>query len=699
MDAAWMQSLLAWVTANPGWAYLIVFAVAFIESIFILGLIVPGAFMLFGVGALVPTGAIELGPTLLSAIVGAVAGDCFSYALGRRFRTQLYEIWPLRNYPALIARGEMYFIAHGGKSVLLGRFVGAVRPIIPTIAGVAGMRPLLFITVDVLSAIAWAPCYILPGVVVGASLGLAAEVASRMVVVLLVVGATLALVIWVTRRVLIWLPAHAEELVHGLLDWSRRHRMLGRLGRGLADPTQPETPALAIIALVLLAVGWLSLYLLWGFAAPRYPVPSDAMTYQLFQELRSPLADHIAMAIAQLGDWEVYLPLSIAVLVTLLIIGQQRAAAHWIAGLGFGAVLAASLSAALAVPVPIEYYRGETHSGFAGGHSVFAAVVYGFLPVLLASRLRTSKRWRYYVPFFALVVLIALARLYLGAQWLSDTLLGLTLGLLWVALLTLGYRRHRPQWVPQLPLLIVAFVAIAVGAGYQWSSRLTRDLQHYAQRDEIGTMPVAAWRAGTETTLPSYRVDLRGKRGHPLNLQWIGALSTIDAQLQAQGWQRAPDFGADSALLWLTGKPDITRLPVLPQVHDGEYAALTLRYPVDHDQQWLIRLWPSDWRVVSASGESQALWIGYVSRQRVQNLFRVASAPFADKDFDEPRDFLQAQLAAAPPARRAAEFTSNPAVHWDGTVLLLGEDDSFKPAPRVVKDPAADPADPAPAPP
>lgn len=671
MDATWMQSLLAWVSANPGWAYLIVFSVAFIESIFILGLIIPGAFMLFGVGALVPTGAIQLWPTLLSAVGGAIAGDCFSYWLGRRFRTQLYEIWPLRNYPALIARGEMYFIAHGGKSVLLGRFVGAVRPIIPTIAGVAGMRPLLFVTVDVLSAIAWAPCYILPGVVVGASLGLAAEVASRMVVVLLVVGATIALVVWLTRRVLAWLPAHAEELVHGLLDWSRRHRMLGRLGRGLADPTQPETPALAILALVLLGAGWLSLYLLWGITTPRYPVPSDAMAYQLFQELRSPLADHIAMAIAQLGDWEVYLPLSIAILVTLLVVGQQRAAAHWIAGLGFGAVLAASLSGALAVPVPIEYYRGETHSGFAGGHSVFAAVVYGFLPVLLASRWRTPRRWRYYVPFFALVVLIALARLYLGAQWLSDTLLGLTLGLLWVALLTLGYRRHRPQWVPQMPLLIVALVAIAIGATYQWSSRLTRDLQHYTHKDAISTLAVTDWRDSAMPLLPSYRVDLRGKRGHPLNLHWAGTLADIEASLLARGWQRTPGFGADSALLWLTGKPDITRLPVLPQVHDGEYAALTLRYPVDHDQQWLIRLWPSDWRVLPAGGETQPLWIGYVSRQRVQSLFRVASAPFADTDFDAPRAFLQSQLVVQPATRRAAEYAPESKLRWDGTVLLL----------------------------
>ncbi|MGH8454868.1 MAG: VTT domain-containing protein, partial [Nevskiales bacterium] len=550
MDATWIQELLQWVQANPTWSYVIVFLLAFVESIFVLGLVVPGAFMLFGVGAMIPTGVIQLGPVLLWAILGAILGDCFSFWLGHHYRERLYLLWPLNRYPGVVKRGQNYFLRHGGKSVLLGRFVGAVRPIIPTIAGVAGMRPLQFVVVDTLSAIAWAPAYILPGAVVGASIGLAAEVASRLVVVLLLAGLLVWLVIWITRRVLNWLPAHAEGLANGLLDWSRRHRLLGRLGRGLADPTQPETPALAMLALLLIAAGWLTLYLMWGLGAPRYPVPSDAMVYQLFQDLRTPAIDRIAMALAQLGDWEVYLPLSLAVLAALLSTGRRRAAAHWLGGLGFGAVLAAALSGLLAVPQPIEYYRNEIHGGFAGGHSVFAAVVYGFLPVLLSSRLRVEKRWRYYVPFLSLVALIALAHLYLGAQWLSDTLLGLMLGLLWVALLTLGYRRHRPQLVPDRSLVLVALVAMSAGATWQWNLRHADDLQHYARRVTVGAMSATAWQTEGYAQLPAYRVDLRGRRGDPLNLQWAGTLSDIETQLTILGWQPVPGFSAGSALLW-----------------------------------------------------------------------------------------------------------------------------------------------------
>ncbi len=675
MESQLLQSMLEWVQANPTWSYIIVFLIAFSESVFVLGLVVPGAFMLFGVGALVPTGVIQIGPVLVSAILGAVLGDCFSYWLGRHYRERLYRLWPMSRYPGVVVRGQDYFSRHGGKSVLFGRFVGAVRPIIPAVAGVAGMRPLQFFVVDVLSALAWAPCYILPGAVVGASMGLVAEVASRLLVVILVAGLLVWIVLWSTRRVLTWLPAHAEGLVYGLLDWSRRHRLLGRLGRGLADPTQPETPALAMLALLLLAVGWISLYLLWGIGAPRYPVPTDAIIYQLFQDLRSPGADRIAMALAQLGDWEVYLPLSVTVLATLVITDRRRAAWHWVAGLGFGALMAAGLGLLLAVPQPIDYYRGDVDGRFAGGHSVFAAVVYGFLPVLLSSRLRVEKRWRYYVPFLSLVALIALANLYLGAQWLSDTLLGLGLGLTWVALLTLGYRRHRPQLVPTRSLVLFAVLALVLGASYQWGSQHDDDLRNYTHRITLGTMPEVEWQAEAHARLPSYRVDLRGRLSDPLNLQWAGTLPDIKAKLIAHGWQATPSFSASSTLLWLTRAPDIAQLPVMPQVHDGHYAALTLRHPLDHDHQYVIRLWPSSWKLaLDADGQLSPLWIGAISRQHIQSLFRLASAPLTENDYDAPSTFLQTQLGVSTSiiVRQAGHYQANEKLVWDGSVLLLG---------------------------
>ncbi|WP_197910446.1 DedA family protein [Desulfosarcina ovata] len=65
--------------------------------------------------------------------------------------------------------GAAFFKRHGSKSVLFGRFVGPVRPVIPVVAGMLGMQPRQFFIVNVLLAVGWALAYVLPGVFFGTS--------------------------------------------------------------------------------------------------------------------------------------------------------------------------------------------------------------------------------------------------------------------------------------------------------------------------------------------------------------------------------------------------------------------------------------------------------------------------------------------------------------------------------------------------
>ena len=74
----WLHSLLAWVGQHPQLAGLVVLLVAFSESLAIVGLIVPGALIMFGVGALIATGILGFWNTFLLAVSGAVMGDGLS---------------------------------------------------------------------------------------------------------------------------------------------------------------------------------------------------------------------------------------------------------------------------------------------------------------------------------------------------------------------------------------------------------------------------------------------------------------------------------------------------------------------------------------------------------------------------------------------------------------------------------------------
>ena len=205
MDWQSIQPLFTWLSEHPAWSGLFVFLIAFSESLFVIGIIVPGTILMFGVGTLVGTGVLDIQDTLLIAFLGAVAGDGVSYWIGVRYHHQFESIWPLKNNPHHIEHGKSYFKKHGGKSVFFGRFIGPVRPFIPAIAGMMGMPVKYFIFVNVLSAAIWSPFYLLPGIVFGSSIDLALIVGARLIVFFLAMFFFWLLIVWLVRKLMLFI--------------------------------------------------------------------------------------------------------------------------------------------------------------------------------------------------------------------------------------------------------------------------------------------------------------------------------------------------------------------------------------------------------------------------------------------------------------------------------------------------------------
>lgn len=159
----YLQTVLEWAALNPGWSGLIVFAISLSESLIVVGLFIPGVLAMSAIGGLVSSGALQLIPTLLWAILGAICGDNISYFVGRKFNDDLSNFWIFKKFPKWLSRGKEFFLKHGTKSIIVGRFVGPVRPFIPAVAGMMSMDPRKFFIANVVSAILWAPIYMLPG--------------------------------------------------------------------------------------------------------------------------------------------------------------------------------------------------------------------------------------------------------------------------------------------------------------------------------------------------------------------------------------------------------------------------------------------------------------------------------------------------------------------------------------------------------
>ena len=108
MDAL-IHELLDWVRTHPYWAGGLVFLISFAESLAVVGILVPGVAMMFGVGAIIATGAADFWTMCAWAAAGAILGDGLSYWVGRRYRDRLRGIWPFGKHPQMLEQGERFF--------------------------------------------------------------------------------------------------------------------------------------------------------------------------------------------------------------------------------------------------------------------------------------------------------------------------------------------------------------------------------------------------------------------------------------------------------------------------------------------------------------------------------------------------------------------------------------------------------------
>lgn len=656
------------------------FFIALTESLAAVGLLVPGAVLMVSFGALIGMGIVGFWPVLFAAFTGAIVGDGLSFWLGHHYSDRLRTFWPFRNHPQWLNLGERYFYRHGGKSILFGRFVGPVRPFIPVVAGMLGMQPRAFYIANILSALVWAPAYLVPGMAFGASLALAGEVALRLVVLLVLIGALSGLVFWSIRWLFIELSPRAGLMARALLDWGRRHPQLNRLIGGLLDPLQPEFKPLVVLAAFLMGATWLFLGVLEDVVSGDPLVRVDLGLYRLVQDFRTPWGDRIMVFVTELGDGVVIALVFVAVLAWLLWLRKWRVAAYWSAAVVFAQLAATIFKLVLQRPRPLAgIYDGLSTYAFPSGHAVMSTVVYGFLAVLIARQLSRPHRWLAYAIAALLISAIAMSRLYLGAHWLSDVLAGLSLGLVWVSLLGIAYYRHSPQISLPKSLSGVALIALVLAGGWHVSDRFSADLQRYAPRLEFQHMDSTMWWQEGWVKLPVYRQDLAGEYEQPLNLQWSGSLASLREELLAQGWEDPLPLNATTALRWLLPDPAIADLPVLPQVHDGRHEALIMlgqqaqtgqqrRATIDRNRQLVLRLWHSG---IVLGPDEHPLWVGNVTLQAQQQILFL-QLPFTLQAYDTPLETLMVfpDSIERRVVNRSYESADKEPL-WQGNILLL----------------------------
>jgi undecaprenyl-diphosphatase len=622
METDWTQDFLNWLTANPGWAGFWVLVMSFVESLAFVGILVPGIIILFGIGALISLGAMDMVSIWVWGSVGALAGDLVSYAIGRRYRSHLPEIWPFSRFPGVLERGRNYFHVHGPKSVAVGRFIGPLRPVIPVTAGMLGLSPRRFLMVVVPACVLWTPAYLIPGMLFGASLEVASEYAGRMSLVLIIAVVVLWLTWWVIWTAYEYLAGHSARWLRHVIRWLRRHPVFRRIAGPLLDSTQPEVLSITMMGLFLVVIFWgvVMLLFLSPFSAHPQSIDQAVQTYAL--ALRNHIADPLMVAITQLSRLWVLIPTSMAVLLWLVGAGRQKAALHWLVAMGGGVILEIMLGWSLrSTPLLSEAGANDLYAPSAA--LTLVTVVLGYFSVMVAKELKRRRRkWPYVITGLLLSVLI-LARLYLGLDWLSGALMGVALGMAWTFVVGIAYRQRAKRPFNGVAASLIFFGMLTMTFAWQVDHNLEGDIAALKIPLPQREISAGGWWAGDWKTLPRERTSLKSVRAREFNFQYVGQPQILKQVLAPHGWQEAEPANWRWTILSMNPEVSEFTLPPLKRDYLGHADTLLLhRLGGDPSEQETLRIWDSGVRL---NPGGQAVYLGQVNSEALVQRMKVFS--------------------------------------------------------------------------
>lgn len=600
----WINASIEALKAQPEWLLALLFLVAFVEALALVGVVIPGIVILFALSM-----AIGLEPSLffsawIAASLGALVGDTLSFQLGR--------VWKPTKQGDLFDRAQDLFARHGGKSIFIGRFIGPVRPVIPLMGGMLGLNWRTFATYAIPACVLWAPVYLLPGMVFGASLEMAAAVASRLafVMVLLVMGTWFGL--WLVRVVYAMTAKRSSWWLKRWAQWAHRHPVMGRWFSDLLKPGSREVIAIAFLGLVLSAslIVLTALLVAAPSLMPQWSEPFHPATWAT--SLRNPWADPVLAALSLSGDAQVIGWLGGVMMVVFLITKRYVAAGHWVIAVAGVYLLASVIDALMAWLVLSPPPATAAHPTFTElPHRGFALLVttFGFFALMVAKDLSArARKWPYLLVTLVLVPL-GFAHFYFELASLLGLATATALGLGWSALLGIGYR-HRAKVGPfklrWAGVFVLCWLVLAINQiDRQLATRLASSQIPLTAR----TLGMDDWMSSGWQDLPQTRSVLGPELEQHLDFQIAGELSQIRSALLSLGWTAVP------SLTWTGVMEGLAQTPAhWPRSLNGRREVLLLENVVAQPKAtWVIRLWDSGVQVVDEANEQpQPVWLGQI---------------------------------------------------------------------------------------
>jgi membrane protein DedA with SNARE-associated domain/membrane-associated phospholipid phosphatase len=436
------ESLLTVGRTLGTWTYLLVGALAFFETGAFVGLVAPGETAMLLGGLVAGQGHIDV--TTLIAIVWAcaVAGDLTSFYLGRR----LGRMFLVRHGAKVqiteerLRHVERFFDRHGGKAILIGRFVGLVRAIAPFLAGSSGMSVRRFLPYDVLGAGLWGSTFVLLGYIFWQSFSTLVDYAKKGALavgtVIVLVVAIVWLVRWVRRpenRRLAreWLERQLERpalrpLAVVLRPVVRRGAAPARFVWGRVTPGDLGLEVTTLVAVAAVGAYTFAAHIV-KLEAGDVPIGDDRVQSLVESLDITPLVD-AAKVVTGLGAFPVAAGLVAASLVLLLWRREFAESLVLAAGLGLTYAGVHVARASIDRMRPPDALVSADPSAYPSGHAAYAMTWIAVAVALARALPNLASRFAFVTVGVVIAAVVGLSRLYLRTHWLSDVTGGWGLG-------------------------------------------------------------------------------------------------------------------------------------------------------------------------------------------------------------------------------------------------------------------------------
>lgn len=654
------HTIVETMSQSPSIGYTTTFILAMIESLAVIGSLIPGAITMTAAGTLIGTGILSFSIAFPASIVGALLGDYISFYLGYYYRDRAYTLWPLSRFPHWIEKGKHFFENYGVWALVIGRFFGPARSMVPLVAGMLAMPSHLFMLGIVPSAILWSIVYLTPGIIIGA---VSTNFPAHLAIEFLIEGIISALIVW---TLFYWITTVSQIIARSIDQIATRSSLQLNHGAKTMQSWQQQhlkTPDLAISNVIKGCI-FSVIFVAMCFSSHYQGVLTtfDDYVYSFILSLSTHTTFVTSAALAVLGYYKTFILAS--VLLACLAMYQKQ----WYRGVCFIATMLIAVVFIKLSKHSVGHLRPEairdivTTFSFPSGHTGITAAFLFFFSILLKehtkARLILSISW-------LIVIIMALSRMLLGVHWLSDVIGGATLGLASAHLAAAAYYAKstpltctdRQKIAPQILIAVLLSWAIMMPSSYPYTiNQLTR----VPQTTELSHHD---WIKGNNA-VPHYRNNRLGIPSHPFNVQTTLSIDHLQSQLEKHGWKHLPSVSSIRSIL-LRHSDRNNVMPFLNLLHNNKPPVLIMSN--QSKPAIVLRLWDS-----GAAINGQSLYLGTVNEVHPSNIRFLPQLRYHRwEDFTDGLEALQDELEAKTYKLKSPNIHLAQQLHWNRIIMLI----------------------------